>query len=79
MKTVVGIGMIVLGVIAGLYVGGYLMFIRGIVQVVSSITPEVIASGIAFGVVRIMFAGFVGWITGVVFILPGLALAGALK
>ena len=66
MKKVLGIGLIALGICLGLYVGGYLMFIGGIVQVVSSITPVVIPPGIAFGIVKIMFSGLVGWIIGLI-------------
>ena len=76
MKTLIGIVMTCLGVLSGLYVGIYLMFIRGIIQIVQSITPEVIASGIGFGVVRIMFAGFVGWLCAMVLVIPGIAMIG---
>ncbi len=74
MKTVIGGIMIVVGALAGIYVGFYLMFIRGIVQLINSVTPEVIASGIAFGIVKIMFAGLVGWAVAIVLIAPGVAL-----
>ena len=60
MKVIIGLLLIIIGVVLGLYVGGYLMFIGGIIQLIQSITPVVIASGIAFGVVKIMLASFVG-------------------
>lgn len=74
MKKIGAIAMIVLGVVLGLYVGIYLMFIGGIIQGVQSITPVVIPSGIAWAVVRIVFAGFIGWISALVLILPGIVL-----
>jgi len=62
MKTILSIISIVLGVVGAIYVGVYLMFIRGIIQLVNSITPEIIAEGIAFGLIKIILASFVGWV-----------------
>jgi len=62
MRTILGIATAILSGVLAIYVGLYLMFIRGIIQVVQSITPRVIASGIAIGIVRVIFASLVGWI-----------------
>lgn len=62
MRYVIGILLIVAGVLAGLYVGLWLMFIGGIIQVINAVkanpTPAI---DVAWGVVRIIFASLVGW------------------
>jgi hypothetical protein len=62
MKVLLGTFLIVLGICGGIYVGGYLMFFRGIIQFIQSVVPNVIPLGIAVGIVKIMFASLVGWI-----------------
>jgi len=74
MKKIIGGLLIVIGVLSGLYVGGYLMFIKGMIQLVQSITPEVIPNSIAWGAAKIFFAGFVGTIVGYMFGFPGIML-----
>ena len=74
MKTIMGVGLIALGIALGLYVGGYLMFIKGIIQLIQGITPEIIASNIAWGLGKIMLASVTGTISAVVFIFPGMAI-----
>ena len=65
MKTLIGIGLIILGIGLGLYVGLYLCFIGGIVAIVEAIKATPIESlGIAFGIVRIVFAALLGWLVG---------------
>ena len=57
-----GILLIILGLFFGLYVGGWVLFIGGIVQIIESIKSIPIESfGIAIGLIRILIAGFVGW------------------
>ena len=63
MKQILGMLLIGLGIVGGLYVGIYLMFIGGIIQLIQSGSPVVVASGIAIGIARIVFASFVGWLT----------------
>ena len=74
MKELVGVLMILFGILLGLYVGGYLMFVRGIIQLVQSITPVIAASGIAWGIAKIVFASFVGTIVAYVMVIPGFAM-----
>jgi hypothetical protein len=62
MKILVGTFLIVLGICGGIYVGGYLMFFRGIIQLIQSIVPTVMPLGIAIGIVKIWFASLVGWV-----------------
>ena len=69
MKMLVGILLIVLGIALGLYVGGYVLFIGGLVQFFTAIKVLFI-SGIAaldivalvMGIVKVMVAGAVGWL-----------------
>lgn len=54
MKKVIGILIAIVGIALGIYVGVWLMFIGGIVQIVNSINP-LNGLGIALGIVRIVF------------------------
>lgn len=67
MKNVQGwIGLIVmiLSIPLGLYVGGWLMFIGGIVQTIEAIkSTPVEAMDIALGIARVVAASFVGVVT----------------
>lgn len=66
MKGILGIVLIVLGIALGLYLGVWVMFIGGIIQIAKSVQPEVIAMGIAWGVIKIMLAGLVGYGTALI-------------
>lgn len=59
MKVALGLILIIIGIALGLCVGGYLLFIGGIVQVVSSVSP-LAPVGIAVGAVKIVSASFIG-------------------
>ena len=64
MKKIIGILITIIGIVLGIYVGVWLMFIGGITQIVNSINP-INGSGIAFGIVRIVFCeigGFIAWL-----------------
>lgn len=54
MKKVIGILIAIVGIALGIYVGVWLMFIGGIVQIINSINPTN-GLGIALGIVRIVF------------------------
>lgn len=54
MKKVIGILMAIVGIALGIYVGVWLMFVGGIVQIINSINPTN-GLGIALGIVRIVF------------------------
>ena len=73
MKTIIGLLLCLAGIVVGVYVGAYLMFIRGIIQVVTSITPTINAVGIAWGIARVVSAGITGWFSFFVLFIPGLA------
>ena len=72
MKQAVGFLLILIGILLGFYVGIWLCFIGGIIQVIEAIRAEnLIAMDVAFGVARIFFAGLCGTISGYCFVLPG--------
>ena len=64
MKRIIGILIAIAGIALGIYVGVWLMFIGGIVQIVNSINPTN-GLGIALGIVRIVFCevgGLIAWL-----------------
>lgn len=64
MKKIIGILIAIAGIALGIYVGVWLMFIGGIVQIVNSINPTNVL-GIALGIVRIVFCevgGLIAWL-----------------
>jgi hypothetical protein len=60
MRSIIGVALIILGVILGLYVGVYLMLYLGIIQVIGALQGGVDAPSVAWGIVRILMAGFAG-------------------
>ena len=56
MKKLIGDVLIIIGLVAGIFVGGYLMLYGGIIQIINAINP-VNASGIAIGIIRVLFSG----------------------
>ena len=62
MKTALLFGLIAIGFLGGLYAGGWLLFVGGIVQIVEGIKATPVDSyGIAVGAFRILLAAPVGW------------------
>lgn len=76
MKSLLAILMIIAGIVLGIYVGLWLCFVGGIIQLVDAIkaAPNVEGMQIAWGVVRIVFAGFAGMVSAFVLIIPGMAM-----
>ena len=75
MKAILGVLMIIAGVAFGVYAGLWWAFIGGIVDVISAIrAPELVAMNIAIGVAKVMFAGVIGGVCGLVAVAPGYAL-----
>ena len=72
---IAGVLLMVAGVALGLYIGVWWAFIGGIVDVVNAVkAPEVAAFAVALGVAKIVFAGAIGWLGGIVPIVFGVAL-----
>lgn len=75
MKTILGAALLAIGIVGGLYVGVWWAFIGGIIDIISQCGSEDIKEmGVAIGVVKILFAGFAGWASGILLVLPGLVL-----
>lgn len=74
MQDIIGVVMVVAGVVLGLYVGVWLCFIGGIVDVINAIKAEdIIALDIAIGIGKYVFAGAIGMLSAMVLIVPGMA------
>jgi hypothetical protein len=76
MKTLLGVLLILGGIALGTYLGLWVCFIGGIIQIVNAIkAPGAIHAGIiAGGVVKIVFAGFIGQLSAALLIVPGAAM-----
>lgn len=76
MKSVLGIILMVLGILVGLFVGLYVCFIGGIVDILNEIKRPgaVQAMSIAWGIAKIFLAGFAGWLSALLLIIPGYAM-----
>jgi hypothetical protein len=63
-RAIIGVLIIILGIAGGIYLGAWLCFVGGIIQVIEAVkaTP-IISSGIAIGLLRIVSASLVGWVT----------------
>jgi hypothetical protein len=71
-KIIGGLLMVAAGVVAGLYVGVWWAFIGGIVDIINEIkSVEVTALNVAIGIAKVLFAGFFGWVSAALLILPG--------
>jgi len=74
-----GVLLIVLGSVLGLYLGVWIMFIGGIVGLIEAVNIIAEGSGvdtmlIGINIVKLMFAGFIGYVSALIFIIPGLVL-----
>lgn len=72
MKSILGLLLIVAGICLGLYVGLWLCFIGGIMDIITAVRAETLVKAtVGWGVVKIIFAGVAGWISGLLLIIPG--------
>ena len=63
MRTYIGIAIGVLGLILALYLGIWVLFIGGIVQVINAVKEDVNALLITLGLLRMVSASVVGFFT----------------
>lgn len=71
----VGVLMCIAGVALGLYAGLWWAFVGGIVDIVNEAKAiETDAMNIALGIAKVVFAGFIGWVSALVLFLPGAVL-----
>lgn len=74
-KMVFGTLLCIAGVALGIYAGLWWAFIGGIVDVINAFkAADVQALSIAFGVAKVVCAGFIGGISALCLIAPGTAL-----
>lgn len=75
LRALIVIAIVILAVVGGLYVGVWLMFIGGLIDIIEAIkAPVTEAMPLAIGVVKMFFAGVVGWVVAIAgFFLAGLA------
>ena len=63
----IGVLLIIAGICLGLYLGVWVCFIGGIVQIIESCKATPVESlGIAIGICRFLVSGFVGWVSGMI-------------
>lgn len=75
MRIFFGIIGIIAGVIAGLYFGLYVCFVGGGIDIIQEIAhaingQAVSALGVMWGIVKMAIAGFVGWLSFYIFLVP---------
>ena len=64
-RNILGVALIVAGIVIGVYVGVWVCFIGGIVDIVEQIRAESLETvSLAWGVAKILFAGFFGLVSG---------------
>ena len=74
-RNLVGVLLMLAGIGLGVYVGLWWAFIGGIVQIVDAVKANPVeAMDIALGLARVVCAGFVGVVTGIVAVFPGYAM-----
>ena len=74
-RNFVGVILMLAGLGLAIYAGLWWAFIGGIVQIVEAVKADpIIAMDIALGLARVVCAGFIGVVTGVVAIFPGFAM-----
>jgi hypothetical protein len=62
-KKIIAVIIVIVGILLGLYTGLKVMFIGGIIDVVEQIkATNLDGSALAVGIVKILFAGVVGWV-----------------
>jgi len=75
MKGLVGLLLIITGIVFGLFVGFYICFCGGIVQIINGFKADPISTWvIAIGILKIVGATAAGVISAFVLIIPGLAM-----
>ncbi len=76
MKAFLGLLMILGGVVLGFYVGFWICFIGGIVDIINAFkaSEPVAVSIIGWGILKIFFATIAGWVSALALIIPGVGI-----
>jgi hypothetical protein len=76
MKSFIGFALIISGLLVGAYVGIWLAFIGGIIDVIHEIrAPDLSAINIAIGIAKIFFASAIAYLSALPMMVTGFALA----
>jgi hypothetical protein len=79
-RLLLGVLMIIVGIVLGLYMGVWWAFIGGIVDIITVVKAEtMVASTLAIGIAKVIFATAIGWISGMLLLIPGIALVQSAK
>ena len=80
MRTLLGVFLILCGVIIGLYIGVWVMFVGGIIDIINQIKAPVLDTmRVTVGIIKIIFASFVGVVSAIILISPGFTMLGINK
>jgi hypothetical protein len=64
--------MILAGIVVGIYIGVWIMFIKGIVQIIEGAKYNPVnAIDIGFGIFRVLCSTVVGWLSTLLLVTPG--------
>lgn len=81
MKTLFGVILIFLSVVLGLYVGGWVLFVGGIIDILEAVRDFFAIEGhvlevmkIVWGIVKMCIASIVGWLVWLILFIPGLTM-----
>ena len=75
MKAAIGLLLVLVGIVFGVWAGLWWAFVGGIMQIVAAVqTSPVPGADIAWGIVKIIFAGAIGGVSAMLLIIPGAAM-----
>ena len=74
MNRIIGVILILMGIALGCFLGLYVCLFGGVMQLINGIKDSFNAMPIAVGLIRILIASVVGWVSALALIIPGWAL-----
>jgi len=74
-QLLIGVILFVAGILAGLYVGFWWALVGGLILFIEGVQADPInAAWLAYGILRVMFAGLLGYVTAIAAIIPSVLL-----
>ena len=73
-RKILGVLLIIGGIVVGIWLGVFVMFIGGLTQLINAIKNHFDTVPMVWGIVKILCAGFVGWISFFISAIVGWAL-----
>ena len=75
MKAAIGLLLVLFGIVFGVWAGLWWAFVGGIMQIVAAVQASPVpGADIAWGIVKIIFAGAIGGVSAMLLIIPGAAM-----